>query len=116
MMVPRPAGGASGPRDNPPAGGYSEAVSRKGNPMNMPAQIPWPTGAEWNVKGCEFVDGQWRPKHPDAPPDKYLYREGHEFVDGAWVEKHMSVESDHVGKSHELVNANALPPTGLDLA
>jgi Uma2 family endonuclease len=68
--------------------------------MNMPLTLPSlpdPVVGPFEVKeGYEFVDGRWRPKHPDHPPDYYPYRDGHEFVDGQWVEQHMSVRSDSV--------------------
>lgn len=69
--------------------------------MNAPLSIDW-TGpvsipALEGPERCEFVDGEWRPKHPPSPPNRYLYRRGHEFVDGQWVEQPMSVESDYFG-------------------
>ena len=69
--------------------------------MNMPLTLPGPAPTEFppsrNMEGCEFVDGDWRPRHPDNPPNHYPYRDNHEFVDGEWVELHMSMRSDYVG-------------------
>ena len=69
--------------------------------MNMPLTLPRPEAEEAippdDVEGCEFVDGEWREKHSDTPPNYYPYRDNHEFVDGEWVELKMSVRSDYVG-------------------
>lgn len=68
--------------------------------MSIPLTFSWhePVSAPFlePMEPREFVDGEWRPKHPDSPPDYYPYRDGHEFIDGEWVEKHMSVESDYI--------------------
>jgi Uma2 family endonuclease len=48
-------------------------------------------------EGCEFIDGEWVPKHPDAPVEVVHDRKGCEFIDDQWVEKNMSAEADSVG-------------------
>jgi Uma2 family endonuclease len=49
-----------------------------------------------DVEGSEFVDGQWRPKHPAVWVDREHDRHGAEFVDGEWREKTVSVQADAV--------------------
>ena len=69
--------------------------------MSVPLTMPGPHAPEFtdteDFEGCEFVDGEWRPKHPDSPPNYYPYLDNHEFVDGEWVELNMSVRSDYIG-------------------
>jgi Uma2 family endonuclease len=68
--------------------------------MNLPPTMPWPTEAppEPPDTGAlmEFIDGQWRPKHPPFPPPLHD-REGCEYVDDTWVEKPASFKSGRVG-------------------
>jgi Uma2 family endonuclease len=99
-MVPRRDAGSSTKSDIPIDGRYSEAVQATETVMNMPPTLPPPSSPDppdpEDVRGCEFVDGQWRPKHPDEWVEVEHDREGSEFVEGEWTEKSMSVSSDTV--------------------
>ncbi len=61
----------------------------------LPAAMPLEHVATENREGYEFVNDEWREKHPPVRP--YHDRKRCEFVDGEWKEKNVSSKSSNVG-------------------
>ncbi len=64
--------------------------------LPLPPELHDDLVAEEDRAGCEFVNSEWREKHPSSPVRKYHDREGFEFVNGEWKEKNLSGKSSRV--------------------
>jgi Uma2 family endonuclease len=88
---------------------HDELDSIAGSAAELEPELPL---EEQDRKGCELIDGVWRPKHPESmPPDDD--RPGCELINGVWVEKGMSnlaaaVESNLTFAVKGFVRANRL--------
>ena len=64
--------------------------------LPLPPELDVDSVVELDHVGCEFVDGEWKEKHPPFPIRKYHDRKGFEFVNGEWKEKNLSGKSSRV--------------------